>query len=49
LPEKIKGISLNAILNKMKRDKKFLSKKNRFVLAVKIGKVKIVEGWRKND
>ncbi|HPN88164.1 MAG TPA: 3-dehydroquinate synthase [Candidatus Omnitrophota bacterium] len=44
LPQKIKGISLNAILSKMKRDKKFLSKKNRFVLATSIGKVKVVEG-----
>ncbi len=44
LPKKIKGLDLNKILNVMRHDKKFIAGKNRFVLAVKIGKVKVVEG-----
>jgi len=44
LPEKIKGVSLMNILRIMQHDKKFKKCKNRFVLAQKIGKVKVVAG-----
>ncbi|MBF0521569.1 MAG: 3-dehydroquinate synthase [Candidatus Omnitrophica bacterium] len=44
LPEKIGKIPLKDILRTMQHDKKFLSKKNRFVLATAIGQVKVVEG-----
>jgi len=44
LPERIKGVSLARILQVMVHDKKFKAGKNRFVLPVQIGKVKIVEG-----
>ena len=42
LPEKIKGLRLVKILNLMKHDKKFAAGHNRFVLARKIGQVKVV-------
>lgn len=44
LPQRIKGILMNNILRIMQHDKKFQRGKNRFVLAEKIGKVKVVEG-----
>jgi len=44
LPERIKNVSLARILAAMAHDKKFQAGKNRFVLPVQIGKVKIVEG-----
>ena len=44
LPQKIRKVSLADILHLMQHDKKFQSGKNRFVLASKIGKVKVVEG-----
>ena len=44
LPRKIKKIQLNKILRLMQHDKKFIRGKNRFVLALQIGKVKVVEG-----
>ena len=44
LPEKIKGVPLGNILRVMQHDKKFVRGKNRFVLAQRIGKVKVVEG-----
>lgn len=44
LPQRICKIKTADIFRHMKHDKKFLSEKNRFVLMVKIGKVKILEG-----
>jgi 3-dehydroquinate synthetase len=44
LPERIQKIRRENILRHMQHDKKFLSGKNRFVLMVQIGKVKILEG-----
>ncbi|MCM8790011.1 MAG: hypothetical protein NC916_03230 [Candidatus Omnitrophica bacterium] len=41
LPTKIKGVSLNRIINAHYHDKKFIGKTNRFVLLEKIGRVKI--------
>jgi 3-dehydroquinate synthase len=43
LPEKIKGVDLTKVLKLMTHDKKFQGRKNRFVLPVKIGQVKIIE------
>src|SRR3989339_25739 len=43
LPVSAKGIEPKKILASMKRDKKFVSGVNRFVLPISIGKVKIVE------
>ncbi len=42
LPQKIKGLSVADIIAVMRHDKKFKGGKNRFVLAQKIGQVKIV-------
>jgi len=44
LPEKIQKISINEIFKTMRYDKKFRSGKNRFVLATKIGTVRIIQG-----
>ena len=44
LPKKIKGVPLAGILRIMQHDKKFQKGRNRFVLAQKIGKVKVVAG-----
>ena len=44
LPSKIKNLSAAAIMDKMRNDKKFKGTLNRFILAVKIGKVKSVSG-----
>lgn len=44
LPGKIKGVSLASILRIMRHDKKFQNGQNRFVLAQKIGRVKVVAG-----
>ncbi len=44
LPEKIKKVSLDEILKATQHDKKIKSGKNRFVLPVRIGAVKVVEG-----
>ncbi len=43
LPEKIKKVSLETIMEHMGYDKKFKAGENRFVLAVEIGSVKVVE------
>lgn len=43
LPKKIVGIRLTKILDLMRHDKKFLAGHNRFVLAQKIGQVKVVQ------
>lgn len=43
LPLKIKGATLEKIIASHYRDKKFLGKRNRFVLVKKIGQTKIVE------
>ncbi len=43
LPEKIQKIRMENILTIMKHDKKFITGKNRFVLATQIGKVKVLE------
>lgn len=44
LPERIKRVNVSQIMRLMKGDKKFVSGKNRFVLALKIGKVRVIEG-----
>jgi 3-dehydroquinate synthase len=44
LPSRIRGVSVPAILRHMEHDKKFEAGKNKFVLAERIGKVKVVEG-----
>jgi len=44
LPLKIKKAQQSDILRIMQHDKKFITGKNRFVLATNIGKVKVVEG-----
>lgn len=44
LPEKIKKLNAKSILKAMAHDKKFSSRRNKFVLPVKIGRVKILEG-----
>lgn len=43
LPARIKGISLQRIINAHYHDKKFIGSKNRFVLIKSIGKAKIAE------
>ncbi|MFH1640646.1 MAG: 3-dehydroquinate synthase [Candidatus Omnitrophota bacterium] len=43
LPCRIKGVSFNAIIKAHYRDKKFIGRKNRFVLIKSIGKTTIVE------
>lgn len=44
LPQKIRGVSLVKVLDHMEHDKKFEAGKNRFVLATRIGQVKVVKG-----
>jgi 3-dehydroquinate synthase len=44
LPERIEKVKLRDILDLMKHDKKFVAGQNRFVLAEKIGKVRVVKG-----
>ena len=44
LPETIQRVKLSDIIRTMKHDKKFISGRNRFVLAQRIGSVKVVEG-----
>ncbi len=44
LPTQIKGVKISSILRTMAHDKKFKAGKNRFVLATKIGQVKVAEG-----
>ena len=44
LPRTIKKVKLTSILKAMAHDKKFKAKKNRFVLATRVGQVKVVEG-----
>ncbi len=48
LPKKIRKCSLADIMKSMRHDKKFVGRVNRFVLPIKIGKVKIVEGIDEN-
>ena len=48
LPIRFQNVSLSKILNAMMRDKKFAGKKNRFVLATSIGRVKVLEGVDSN-
>ena len=42
LPEEIEKVKLSDILKRMRHDKKFVSGKNRFVLARSIGRVRVV-------
>lgn len=44
LPSKIKSARLADMIRAMTHDKKFKARKNRFVLPLKIGSVKVVEG-----
>lgn len=44
LPQTLKGVKRSDVMRLMKHDKKFISGKTRFVLAKKIGTVKVVEG-----
>jgi len=44
LPSKVKGISLAKVYSSLLHDKKFTGGRNRFVLPVGIGKIKVVEG-----
>lgn len=44
LPTKIKGVSLNKIMDSLARDKKFIKAQNRFVLPTNIGKVIVKSG-----
>jgi 3-dehydroquinate synthase len=44
LPKKCRGIDARKIINLMKRDKKFIHGKNRFVLVREIGQVCLIEG-----
>ncbi|MCA9398587.1 MAG: 3-dehydroquinate synthase [Candidatus Omnitrophica bacterium] len=48
LPKAIRILKQAAILHLMRHDKKFISGKNRFVLATRIGQVKVVEGIRQD-
>lgn len=48
LPTKIKNCSLKNIINSMRRDKKFVSGVNRFVLPVKIGQVKVISNIKES-
>jgi 3-dehydroquinate synthase len=48
LPTKIRKCRIEKIMNSMKRDKKFKSGKNRFVLPVKIGAVIVKEDINEN-
>lgn len=43
LPERIEGVNLTQILKTMRHDKKFVGGKNRFVLAARVGSVKVVD------
>src|SRR4030042_4656200 len=43
LPARIKHVPINSILNAHSRDKKFIGKRNRFVLIGGLGKTRIVE------
>lgn len=43
LPREIKNVRIAKILDIMQHDKKFSGKKNRFVLALRLGRVKVVE------
>ncbi|MDD5617869.1 MAG: 3-dehydroquinate synthase [Candidatus Omnitrophica bacterium] len=43
LPSAIKGIKLNKIMTSLAKDKKFIRSRNKFVLPVSVGKVKIVK------
>jgi len=44
LPCKIKNCNIDSIMHSMKYDKKFVGGKNKFILPVRIGKVKVVAG-----
>ena len=44
LPQTLKGVKLSDVTRLMTHDKKFISGRTRFVLAKKIGSVKVVEG-----
>lgn len=44
LPVQLQGLAVNSVLKTMKHDKKFVGRKNRFVLACDIGRVKVAEG-----
>ena len=44
LPVQLKGLGAASVLKMMTHDKKFFGRKNRFVLATDIGRVKVVEG-----
>jgi 3-dehydroquinate synthase len=48
LPTKIKGIKLNKIMACLVKDKKFIQGKNRFVLPLAIGRVRVVKNIPEN-
>jgi 3-dehydroquinate synthase len=48
LPKRIKKCSIENIMKSMRHDKKFIDGVNRFVLPVKIGKIRIVKGIKEN-
>jgi len=48
LPVKLSGLKISRIYNSLLCDKKFINGKNRFVLPVKIGKVRIVDGIKRS-
>ncbi len=48
LPTGVKGLKFSKIYGSHLHDKKFINKKNRFVLPLRIGKVKVVEGVPEN-
>lgn len=48
LPIRISGLKISRIYDSLLRDKKFVGGKNRFVLPVKIGKVRVVDGIKRS-
>lgn len=44
LPDRVKGLKLSSVYESHLHDKKFVNRKNRFVLPVGIGNVKTIEG-----
>lgn len=48
LPSEIRKVRVTPILMAMRHDKKFQGKKNRFILAERIGRVRVVDGVEEN-
>lgn len=48
LPVKVSGLKVSSVYNALMHDKKFIRGKNRLVLPVKIGKVRVVEGIKRS-